>query len=476
MISKNQITITRLLLALTLAGVLLLGSAGVVQAAEIKGDGVLAAGQVVDDDLILYGETVVVDGTVNGMLIATGQTVTVNGTVNGDAFLFGNMVIVSETARIDGNLFSGSASIEVRGEVTGSLAGGSATLTLADGAAVGRNLYYGGYSFEAMPKTTLGKDLFAAVYQAILNGEVERDVNIGGAAVELNGKVGRNASFDVEAPGGEMPMMPMYFGPNMPKMPPAISPGLRISGLAEIGGKLTYTSAVDQSAAIQAAPAGGIVFQTPQPSVTEQKEVKPVAPRVSYALGVLNWFAKILRNLITLLILGGLALWLIPAIFEQTVQQARSQPLPAAGYGLITILVGYLAALFIAAVIIAFGLFFCVVTLGGLSRTIFGVGFSSLALVVTLFTLLVSYGSKVVVSYLGGRWILQRLAPQAGNPRLWALLIGVFIYVLLRAIPFLGWLIGLIATVIGIGAMWFVYRNWRKPAAEITAQSETAAL
>jgi len=47
---------------------------------------------------------------------------------------------------------------------------------------------------------------------------------------------------------------------------------------------------------------------------------------------------------------------------------------------------------------------------------------------------------------------------------MWALVIGVLIYVLVSSIPIIGLLIGLAATLIGVGAMWLAYQAWRKPA------------
>ena len=105
-----------------------------------------------------------------------------------------------------------------------------------------------------------------------------------------------------------------------------------------------------------------------------------------------------------------------------------------------------------------------------MTQTLFGVGFSSLTFVVTIFTLLVSYGSKLVVAYLGGVWLYQKMAPQADTGKyghkFLGLLIGVLIYVILRGIPILGWFVGLAATLVGVGAMWLYFRSMRpvKPA------------
>lgn len=460
---KAYLVWPRLALAAFLILLLAMSTAQPVQAAVFDDDGTIAADEVIDDDVFISAEKVVVDGTVNGVLLATGNTVTINGTINGDAILAGNMVIVSETAKISGNIFAGSTQTEVHGQVAGSIFGGSASFKLEDGASVGRNMYYGGYSLEILPTAKINRDLYSGTYQTILGGEVGRNVNIGAGAVKVTGKIGGDANLEVEAPdeGGPGFTPFMFMPPEMqPKISEALNPGLQIADSAVIAGKLTYTSRVNQDQAIRSQPSGGIVFKTPVPAPSEEPEARPTA-----AAALLREVFKILQNIATLLILGLLALWLIPALMTRTVEQARNQPAPAAGYGLVSVVVGYGGALLAAIVILLVGILFSVISLGGLSRTIFGVGFSGLALLVTLFSLMVGYGSKLVVAYLVGDWIVKKLLPQVGGQRYWALVIGVMLYALLRAIPILGWLIALVVTLIGVGAMWLVYRQWRQPPA-----------
>ena len=94
-------------------------------------------------------------------------------------------------------------------------------------------------------------------------------------------------------------------------------------------------------------------------------------------------------------------------------------------------------------------------------------------MIVTVFTLLVSYGSKVVVSYLIGDLLMKKISPQASHQSVWAMVIGVVIYTLVRSIPLIGWLIGVVATLVGVGAMWLVYRSRRMPA--VAAPVQTAS-
>ncbi|NIM07935.1 MAG: hypothetical protein GTO53_01960 [Planctomycetales bacterium] len=179
-----------------------------------------------------------------------------------------------------------------------------------------------------------------------------------------------------------------------------------------------------------------------------------------------RWILARIREFVTLLVLGALALWLLPDLLARVVQKARRESLPSAGWGLVTVLVGYLGAALIAGLIIAIGVLLAVITLGGLARTWFGITFSTLALTFALFSLLVTFGSKLVVAYLGGDWLLARLSPESEIHRFWPLLLGVAIYVVLRGVPLLGWIFGVIVTLVGLGAMWLVYREWRAPAAQ----------
>jgi hypothetical protein len=432
----------QLALAFSLTLILAIGLARPAAAVEFRGGDTITipADEVIDDDLFIGGNRVVVDGTVNGDLIASGTEVIINGTVNGSVAV-------------------GGQSLTINGEVTGSVYGGGASLTLGPNASVGRNLFFGGFSLNAENGSTVGRDLLLGSYQGILGGEVGRDVQAGVGALELNGAVGGDVKADVSAPDESAPpFMPFFF---MPGVPQAIAPGLRVGPDAQIGGTLTYQSEVEQSSAIAVQPEGGVVYQTPEPGEDGQAVGRPQA---EFRFNPLDWLVARAREFITLLILGGLALWLLPVLLTTVTEKARTQTLQSTGWGLVMLILGYAAALLVAGLILGLGILLWVVTLGGLSGTVFGVGFSGLGLAFTVFLLLVSYGSKLVVAYLVGRLITERLLPQYAQNRVAHLLIGVLVYVIIRGIPLVGWLVGLAATLIGLGAMWLVFRDRRASA------------
>lgn len=437
---------------------LTLGTARPVQAADIRDTGILEANETIDDDLIISGTQVRVDGTVNGMLLAGGETVTVNGTINGDAVLFGETVIVSESAVINGNIFSGARSITINGTVQGSIAAGAAELETAS--KVGRNLYFGGYSLQTQPGSDVARGLYFGGYQAMLKGNIARELRVGAGALELDGSVGGDAVLDISSPG-ERPQVNYQFGWDMPESIPS---GLRIGPQAKIGGQLIYTSEANQSSAIQSQPQGGVVYQTPVPDPeAERRATRPVNPNAWDLFGFL-------RNLFTLLILGLLAVWLLPRIAAGTSEIVRTQFFPSAGYGLAAIIIGYIGAFVVGVLLLGVGLFFTILTLGGLGSAVFGVGFSGLGLLVAAFTLVVSYVSKLVIAYLVGDLILRGASPTMQGRKYLAISLGVLLYAVARSIPYIGWMFGLVVTVAGVGAIWLYWRAWRARRAGPTYQ------
>ena len=50
---------------------------------------------------------------------------------------------------------------------------------------------------------------------------------------------------------------------------------------------------------------------------------------------MLGWVFNFLRTLVTLLILGGLSIWLAPALLNHAAGQVENKPLPSAGYGFV---------------------------------------------------------------------------------------------------------------------------------------------
>ena len=466
---KNSILKKGWLIAFVLILVLMLTVVSTVSAAEFPPEGTIPAGKTIDDDVFLSAKDVVMDGIVNGMLVAAGQTVTINGSVHGDALLMGETVTVTSGAVIDGNLFTTAATIIIDGKVNGSVFGGSAAAELKEKAAVGRNLYYGGYSLTTKAGSMVGVDLFTGAYQAILSGSVARDAKIGAGAIELNGSVGRNAVFNVNHDqDARDPEVWFSYTPGKQYFPPAIPAGIRIASSARINGNLTFTSDTDQSSTFKPATSGTIIYQTPVPvQVASGRQVRTMrgnAPFLGFSL-----FAAAQR-FITLLILGALAIWLLFKPFNKIINTGNQKPLHTAGWGFVVISVGFLALLVTPIVFVLMTILLGFLSLGGLLFAWLGVVGSALVLITLAFFFVIFSVSKVIALYMAGKWLTGHLFPKSVNNAWVILFVGVTLYVLLTMIPVVGWLAGIAAALVGTGALWLVVSNNRKGSKKVSVR------
>ena len=433
-----------------------------VSAAEFPKGETIPVNETIDDDVFISGNDVVIDGTVNGILFAGGETVTLNGMVNGDAVLMGETIIVSDSAVVDGNLVITGANITMNGSVSGSVFGGSAAMVLEKNAEVRRNFYYGGFSLTTDEGSVVGKDLLTGNYQSMLSGTIERDLKIGAGAVELNGTVGRNAVIEVgddQAP--EESMAWMQFNPTLNHyVPVVIEPGIRVSDSASVDGKLTYRSSINQTNTLEKITSGAVVYQTPVSGVDNigginysSDEVQPFNsnfPNFVWRTAAMN----VARNFIKLMALGAIALWLLSKPFKKIVDASYKEPLKAMGWGFVVMAVGFLSALILPLVFIMVGIMIGYISLGSLLYVWFGLVGLTYLLASSLFFFAVFTLSKLVAAYMFGNWIMKTVF-QETEEKVWLnLLIGVLLFVIIRAIPFIGWVAALAAILIGTGAFW----------------------
>ncbi len=429
---------------IVLLGITLLGAFGVPQVAravEFDDDGIIAADEMIDDDVFVSAEVIVVDGTVNGALIGSGKSITINGNVNGDLLMTG--VDVTVNGKVNGNIAFIGKSLSVNGRVLGTVFFMGNSLTLEPSAIVGRNIFFNGFSLETQAGSMIGRDAIVSGLHALFAGRVDRDIQAQVSGLEIEGFVGRDVLAEVAAPENSTETF------TWPGTRVTADAGLRVKEQAQIDGMLIYVSPVEQADAIDAVPDGGVFYSPPEETKAH--------PNFGHQVG--QWSLMRLRDLITLLLLGSLAVWKYPVLMGRLADQVQSRALPAIGWGVMTLIGGNVVAISLVGTIIVLGIVVSVVTLGGLAFIIFGVGLSGMALGFALFVLAVVYGSKLIVTYTIGRSILQRFVPSLADKAIWSLVLGVVLYVMLRSIPVLGWWIGALMTLIGLGAMWMLFRE-----------------
>jgi len=416
---------------------------------------IIEADEVVEDDLYIAAGEFTLDGTVKGDLFVVGGILEINGTVEGDLVAAGQSVaingIVEDDARIAG-------------------------YALTIGGDVADDLIAAGFSIEHEPEASAGGDLLSVGYQTILAGDVAGDATIGGGAVELSGAIGGDVSVDVGGvePGQDMPPgFPFFGAPNMPPIP-SVSPGLTVRESARIGGDLEYTA----NARVDV-PAGTVAGDTRFTQYVPEVEAKPEVKAPSPAALVGRWFVCQLRRLFTLLLVGALMMWLVPDWTRKIADNVRAKPLPSLGWGVVAIAAFALAMLVLVIATVLLAVVFGIVTLGELAGRFAALGGIATGTLGFGFSITWAYITRVVIGLLLGQLIFRLFKSPADEHRWWPMLLGVFVFVIVAAIPVLGWLARLAAVLLGLGAIWLWASEWlksRKPApAAAEAESGTLA-
>jgi hypothetical protein len=432
-----------------------IGAAAPAQAAEYDDDGIVHAGEVIDDDLFMASvATVQMDGIVLGNLFLNSEAAIVNGEVHGDIIAsVSNLTINGE---VHGNLIYWSERTTLNGIVHGTILGAGNTTIIGSAARVERNLFYGGYSFSLQPGALVSRDLRLYVSQAQINGEVGRNADVSSSALEVGGTIGGDLMTEIDIPGEANPGAPFHL---FQFAAAPIPSGMRIAETAVINGRISYTSPQDQGQSILASPADG-VYYTPSPTKA-----------VEVTRGVIS---KHMSRTANLVIFGLFALWLAPGLLKKT--EEKMQRLAAAtGWGFTTITVGLAGSLILLFVVILLGTLLHVVNLVGLSFTVFSLGFTFIGISLVLLTLATLYLSKLVVSYKVGNWLFHRFAPEMQIHAFWPLLIGIGLYVLLSSIPYLGSVLDIFVTLVGVGAIFMaLFRNEKRAVLPVSAPAPAA--
>jgi cytoskeletal protein CcmA (bactofilin family) len=399
---------------------------------------VIAAGEVINDDLVVAAENFVLNGTVKGDVMAVGGTMTIGptGVVEGDLMAAGREVVIQGTVKDDARI-------------------AGAALKVGSGAEIGDDLMGAGYSLETAPGSTIGGSLVFMGSQALLEGEVKENADVGVGGLSLQGTVGGDVKATVGARQDQLPFSPFTFMPDMPSIP-SVPNGLTVGPGSSVGGQLEYT-AQDKASIPSDVVTGPVTHKEPVAPGAELA-AKPAPTAGEQAL---RWFAGLVRNTATLLIVGLLLAWLAPGLLRRGSEVLRTKPWPCLGWGLVSylaVLVGGAAIFFVSLVLT---LLFAVLTLGKLAALVMVVGLLLQAILVVGFVIASGLLAKIIVGYLIGRLILRRLDPTAGRAG-WPLVLGIVLLAVAVSIPILGLVISIAATVFGLGALWLMAAAWLK--------------
>ena len=398
---------------------------------------IIAADEVIEDDLYVGANEFVLDGTVKGDVIVGGNIITINGTVEGDLWAAGQVVIINGVVMDDARI-------------------AGAGLQLGDDAQIGGDLLAAGASLETKAGSAVGGDLLVGAGQALLVGDVGRNVLAGAGALELRGNFGGDVKAFVdqteETVSGPSPNV--YMQQNIALTLPSVAPGLTVAESAKIAGSLEYSSTYNLT--FPGGSVGGEVTRV-EPEFDENTYVPPTP-----AEKTVKWAFDLLRTVVTLILIGLLLGWLAPAFLNATSGKIETQTWQSLGWGAIGWAAFFFALLLIVILMVAGGIIFGVLTLGGLSGAIIWLGILSMFALTVAFVLATAYVTKIVVGTALGKWIFSKTNPALSEHKFWPMILGVLVIVVVVALfhfplvplGFFGWLLNFAVVLFGLGALW----------------------
>jgi cytoskeletal protein CcmA (bactofilin family) len=206
----------------------------------------------VKTDLIIFGDSVEIDGTVDGDLISFGRNLTITGHVTGDVISFGNMTVISGS--VDGSVRTFSNQFTLRGKIAKNLMG------------------FGG-QLDTDPQSTIGWGVTLFTGEATLNGRIERDILEFTGHMDLNGYVGGNIQ-------------------------------LKASDTFTVGPHAQVMGSIKYKGPVQPVVSSGAVLATPIETTIEVRRVDWYAG-VTYWHKLLYWGASFVFGLVLLLLAPG---------------------------------------------------------------------------------------------------------------------------------------------------------------------------
>lgn len=204
----------RFILSTACAAAMVLIVPATALAAEVRsGDSVtVGPDQVITDDLYVFGNNVLVQGSVHGDVIAAGSSVTIAGHVTGSVMAAGSTLVVS--GPVDGSV---------------RLAGNQLTLS----APVGSDALLAGSILLVNGPGRVGRDVLAGGNLITLQAPVGRNVSVGGNTLTVNSTIGGaiNASVtDLVLANGAVVRGPVSY---ISSRDATVAPGARVDGAVE---------------------------------------------------------------------------------------------------------------------------------------------------------------------------------------------------------------------------------------------------
>ena len=404
----------------------------VSQAMGLRSGGrvVIDSDEVIEDDLYVGADEFILNGVVKGDLFVGGESITINGTVEGDLWAVGELVRINGVVGDDARIGGGS-------------------LELGSHAEVVDDLMVVGFSFEAESGSIVGGTFVLAGVQGLLAGEIGEDVYVASNGLEIRGRIGGNVKAEVGYAEDVSFLGSSEYWSEMPPIP-HVRGGLTLHDDAEIGGSLEYKTA-------EAIRVPGGVVQGGERFIPDMREH---VSEGDFGRGLTTyWFWRQARRFLALVMVALLLAWLAPKWITIPAGKLKVAPGPSLGWGA---LIWFCFPMALLIVIILIGLVAALLgalTLGGLSGWFVLLSTAALLALVVVYGAVLALLAKILVAYWIGSAILSNTKLAEVPKRFWSILLGLVILTVLMAIPCLGPLVSIVASMVGLGALLLMARE-----------------
>lgn len=359
--------------------------------------------QTVDKNIFKAAGSVVIDGQINGDLFVAGNVVAINGPVSGSVFAAGNSVSIK--GPVGGSVFAVGSSVDVASEVRGSIRIAGSNVTVSGKAM--QNIFAFGSNIAIAPGSSTGWDLLVAGANASINGLVGRNARFDAVNVILGNQIGGDVEVTIAKDGS-----------------------LSLAEGAKIMGRLNYNSP-DQNQ-LSKSEGATVLGETNW----QEKEITPKEKPAKLSYNPFFSFFK-LASFFALIVLGLVFIYLIKKPTKQVAEKMIASPLLSIGWGLV---------FFVLIPFISFLLLF----------TIIGIPFAIIAMVMYFIAI---YIAKVFVAVALGSYLMGLINKNKESGLALSLIVGLVVYFLLAALPYIGWLVKLLSLWWAWGALFMVKKD-----------------
>jgi len=331
------------------------------------------------------------DEIVSGNLYAAGKTIIVDGSVSGDLIAAAQTIKVN--GRVEGDIIAAAQEITVNGEVGGNVrvAGSSVSIN----SVIARNVNAFGSTISVGPDAKIGWDVFLAGMTTEIRGVIDGGLSGYAEKILISGKIGKNVDLNLSSKKQNQEII--------------------IAPEAVINGDLIYTSNSAAEISKSANLAGKV------------QQVAPKNENKDWA-----WLWQRTFSIFAALLVGLVLIFLTKNVTGRILSSLEERPLKAFLPGLILTFILPPIALVLA------------ITIIGLP----------LSLIIMAIWVCAVYAAKIIAALTLGRLLVRKLVKKDASLFV-SLVLGIFICWLLFAIPYVGWIISLIATWFGLGGLWF---------------------